>query len=420
MTVRISTLNNGLRVVTDSMPHLATASVGVWVGAGARNEGIEDNGVAHMLEHMAFKGTRRRTARAIAEEIEAVGGHLNAYTSRDQTAYFARTLGEDVPLALDMLGDILQHSTFDPQELERERSVIIQEIGQTNDTPDDVIFDHLQAVAYPDQPLGRSILGTAERVAGMRRDHLAGFMGRHYHGPAMVLAAAGAVEHDAFVALAEAAFGELDPGPVPGAAEASYAGGEHRDDSDLEQAHIAVAFPGVAYDDPDFYALQVYATLLGGGMSSRLFQEVRENRGLAYSIFAFASSYRDHGTFTVYAGTGADLIAELVPVVGAEMLKTTEEIAEDEVARARAQHKVGLLMSLESSSARVEQLGRQMLIYGRPLGVDEMVRRIDAVDAAAVRRVARRVLESGRPSLAALGPIGRLENYDRVTARFAR
>ncbi len=418
MAVRISTLANGLRVVTDPMPGLKTASVGVWVGAGARDESPEVNGIAHMLEHMAFKGTKRRSARAIAEEIEAVGGHLNAYTSRENTAYFARVMDEDVGLALDIVADILQHSLFEPVELERERAVIVQEIAQTNDTPDDVIFDHLQAVAFPDQPMGRSILGTTELVTGMRREQLWEFMAAQYRPSAMVLGAAGAVEHEPIVALAEKWFAGLRAAPAVVPESARHGSGEYRAERDLDQAHLAIAFPGFAYDDPDYYALQVYATLLGGGMSSRLFQEVRENRGLAYSVYSFASSFSDSGLFAVYAGASEENMEPLVPVMAEEMAKTTVQVGEDEVARARAQLKVGLMMSHESSSSRVEQVGRQLLIFGRPLTADEIVAAVDKVDAAAVVRSARRVLGAGAPAVAALGPIGRLENYDKIAARF--
>ena len=418
MTVDVTTTANGLRVVTDAMPHLQSASVGVWVDAGARYETPDVNGVAHLLEHMAFKGTKRRNAQAIAEEIEAVGGHLNAYTSREQTAYFARVLRDDVPLAVDILADILQHSVFDPDELARERTVVVQEIGQTEDTPDDIIFDHLQATAYPDQPLGWSILGTVERVESMDRAALAGFMQRHYQAPRMVLVAAGAVEHAAMVKLAEAAFGDLPAAGTPSFAPASYTGGDFRDHRELEQVHFAMGLPGLRYHDDDFYASQVMSTVLGGGMSSRLFQEVRERRGLCYSVFSFASSYLDGGMFGIYAGTGTDQVAELVPVICDEMVRLADDADDEEVARARAQLKAGTLMSLESSSGRAEQLGRQMLIHGRPLPVDEIVGEIEAVDTAAVRRVAARVCGTGQPTVAALGPIDKLASYDVIAAKF--
>ena len=419
MNVRTATLASGLRVVSDPVDHVETASLGLWVDVGARCETEETNGLSHLLEHMAFKGTARRSARDIAEEIEAVGGHLNAYTSRETTAYYAKVMKEDVPLALDLLADILQHSTFDADELERERAVVIQEIAQVNDTPDDLVFDRFQETAYPDQPIGRSILGPPERVRGYSRDALAAYMGAHYRAQHMVLVGSGRVDHEALIAGAEAAFAALPDGPVAAPAAAVYAGGDCRIARDLEQAHLLVGFDGIAYDDPDFYTLQVLSTLLGGGMSSRLFQEVRERRGLAYSVFTFSSSYADGGVFGVYAGAGEGDLAELVPVMADEMIAACEALSEDEVARARAQLKAGLLMSLESTQARAERLGRHMLLFGRPLPIAEMIGRVDAIDSGAVRRTAGRILKGCRPTVAALGPIGRLESHDAIAARFA-
>ncbi len=418
MGVEITTLDNGLRVVSDAMPGLHTASVGVWVDAGARYETVDENGISHLLEHMAFKGTERRSARTIAEEIEAVGGHLNAYTSREQTAYYARVLSPDVPLAVDILADILQHSTFAEDELSRERQVVIQEIGQAEDTPDDIIYDLLQAVAYPEQPLGRPILGTADGVAGFQRATLAGYMQHHYRAPEMVLTASGGIDHRQLVALASEWFAGLSPAVDRQREPAVYGGGDYRQERDLEQAHVTLTFPGVSYDDADFQASQVYAMLLGGGMSSRLFQEVREKRGLAYSIYSFANSYLDGGLFTIYAGTGEKEAEDLLPLLADEVVKVAAKVSEEEVARARAQLKAGLLMSLESSSSRCEQIARQMLIFGQPLTVEDQLARIDAVDAATVSRVAGRLLGAGKPTLAAIGPIGRLEKYQRLTARF--
>lgn len=418
MTVKISTLSNGMRVVSETMPLVKTVSVGIWVDAGARDETSEINGVAHMLEHMAFKGTERRSARAIAEEIEAVGGHLNAFTSREQTAYYARVMGEDTGLALDILSDILQHSVFDAEEMERERGVIIQEIGQSEDTPDDIIFDHLQETAYPAQSMGRSILGTVERVSGMQRSDLQGFLDRFYHGPSLVLVAAGAVDHDMLMAEAEKLFGGFSRSPRPAQQTSSYSGGEKREVRDLEQAHVAIALPGLAFDDPDYYAMKVYATVLGGGMSSRLFQEVREKRGLAYSVYAYPASYRDGGLMTIYAGTGGEKLPELMPVLADELGKLSKRVDDDELQRARAQLKVGLVMSLESSGARIEQLGSQMLLFGRPLNIDDVLASVDRVDGAAVRKVAERVMRTAPPAVAALGPVEQLESYNSFAARF--
>ena len=416
--MRETRLQNGLRVATDPMDGVDTTSVGVWVDAGARNEAVELNGVSHMLEHMAFKGTKRRSARAIAEEIEAVGGHLNAYTSREQTAYFARVVADDLPLAVDILADILQHSAFADQELARERAVIIQEIGQTQDTPDDLIFDQLQEVAFPNQPLGRSILGTAERVNGFDRSTLRSYMNVHYGAPNMVLVASGKVDHDRFVELVESGFDGIGDGTAVTPAPGRYEGGDWRESRELEQVHLTLGFQGLPFQDEDFYAAQILSTVLGGGMSSRLFQEVREVRGLAYSVFSFASSYLDCGLFGIYAGTGQAEVEELVPVVCAEMNGIMEGVGEEELARAKTQHKAGMKMALESSMSRCEHIGRQILIYGRPIPVPEIIDKIDAVDVNAVSRVARRIVTSGSPTVAAIGPIGNLESHSAIAARF--
>ena len=416
MSVHITQLENGLRVATDVMPDLETAAIGVWVSTGARNETADNNGISHMLEHMAFKGTEKRSALQIAEEIEAVGGHLNAYTSREQTAYYARILKNDVPLAVDILSDILQYSTFEEDELARERAVVIQEIGQTNDTPDDLIFDKFQEAAYPDQPIGRSILGTTELVSGFARDTLSSYMSAQYHGPSMILVAAGNVDHEAIVELAEKSFTRIGNKAMVAPEKAVYRGSEVREDRTLEQVHYLLGFEGLSFDDPDFYASQILATVLGGGMSSRLFQEVREKRGLAYSVFAFSSSYIDSGIFGIYAGTGENDVPELVPVLCDEIQRVGVDVDDDEIARARAQHKASILMGLEAAGARAEHLGRQMYVYGRHVSPAELVAEIDRVDADAVRRVANRLTQSS-PVVAAIGPLGRLESYQTTLGR---
>jgi len=416
MTVRISTLPNGMRVATDPMATVETASLGVWVDAGTRHETAEVNGVSHLLEHMAFKGTARRTARAIAEEIEAVGGHLNAYTSREHTAYYAKVLKEDTGLAVDIIADILQHSLLDAEELAREQAVVVQEIAQAIDTPDDIIFDHFQSTAFPDQALGRPVLGTAELVRGLSRDTIADYMRTHYGPKRMILTAAGNIDHDALVALAERTFDSLPPDQPAPNDPARYTGGDFRETRDIEQVHVLAGFDGVSYDDPDFYAASVLSTLLGGGMSSRLFQEIREKRGLVYSIYSYTSSYADGGNFAVYAGTGEDEVAELIPVMCDEIVKVTAGVAADEVQRARAQIKASTLMALESSSSRCEQLARQLLVYGRPIPTEEIVARIDAVDEAAVVRVAKRLFATP-VTFAAMGTLDKVEGYERVVER---
>jgi predicted Zn-dependent peptidase len=407
MKVNVSRLRNGLTVVTDAIGSVETVAIGVWVGVGARHETADVNGVSHMLEHMAFKGTKRRSAQAIVEEVEGVGGQINAYTSRENTAYYLRMLAEDVPLAVDILADILQNSTFDADELERERAVILQEIGQCNDTPDDLIFDRFQEVAYPGQSLGRPILGTEARVGALSRKEIAGYMSGQYGADRMVLAAAGKVDHEALVRLAEAAFAGL-PTLGPAAGEAGrYQGGNEISPRDLEQAHLVLGFEGVAYEDPDYYAVSVLSSVLGGGMSSRLFQEIREKRGLVYSIYTFASSYRDGGLFGLYAGTGEDEVETLMPVLAHELAQIGSSVTDEEINRVKAQLRAGLLMALENTRARAERLGQHILVYGRPLPPDEIMARIDAVDRNALARVAARIFRSP-PTLTAIGRTGRL------------
>jgi predicted Zn-dependent peptidase len=415
---RVTTLDSGLRIVTDRMDALETVSLGIWVDVGTRNETPEINGVAHLLEHMAFKGTARRSARAIAEEIENVGGHVNAYTSRENTAYYVKVLKEDVALAVDLLADILQHSVFDPEELDRERTVILQEIGQAQDTPDDVIFDQFQERAYPAQALGRPVLGEAEIIRTIPRDSVAGYMRRHYAPSRMVLSAAGAVDHDRIVALADAAFRDLAGSAAGPLDPARYVGGDQREKKDLEQIHLVLGFPGVSYHDPDYYAASTLSTLLGGGMSSRLFQEIREKRGLVYTIYSFGASYEDGGLFGIYAGTGAKQVKELLPVLCDELMRTADTLDEAELARARAQLKASLLMGLESSSARAEHFAQHLLIYGRPIGTAELVAAIEAVDRDAVAAVARRLF-TAPPTFTALGPIGKVESFDKIRRRLA-
>ncbi|HXP05846.1 MAG TPA: pitrilysin family protein [Stellaceae bacterium] len=416
MSVGLATLDNGLRIVTDRVDTVATVSLGLWVDVGTRHEPAAINGVAHFLEHMAFKGTKRRSALAIAEEIEAVGGHLNAYTSRESTAFYAKVLKEDIGLALDILADILQHSTFEPAELERERTVILQEIGQANDTPDDIIFDYFQERAFPDQAMGRPVLGSPEIIKNLSRDSVVSYLKDHYGAKRMVLSAAGNLDHDAFVALTEKLVCDIPAERTVATETARYVGGDFRLDRDLEQLHLVLGFPGLKLDDPDYYAAAVLSTAFGGGMSSRLFQEVREKRGLVYAISSFAHSYRDGGLFGVYAGTGEDEAAELLPVLCDEARKLDDGFAPGELARAKAQMKAGLLMSLESTSARCEQMAQHMLIHGTPFDPADIVRRIDAVDDAAIGRVVAG-WRIASPTLVALGPAGRLEDFARFEAR---
>ncbi len=414
---RITTLPNGFRIVSEPMPGLASAAVGIWVLAGARHEKVEQNGIAHFLEHMAFKGTARRTALQIAEEIEDVGGYINAYTSRETTAYYARVLEADVPLALDVVADIVLNPAFDKREIEVERHVILQEIGQAADTPDDVIFDWLQEASYPEQALGRPILGPAERIAGYNAKDLRRFVKGHYGPGQMILSAAGAVHHETLVALAEELFGHLPALVMPDAEPARFQCNERREIKDLEQAHFALAIEGPAFRDPDLFTAQIYAGVMGGGMSSRLFQKLREERGLCYTTFAQAGSHDDTGSITVYAGTGAADIRDLANLTIDEFRRATGDMTEAEVARARTQMKAGLLMGLESPSSRAERLARLLAIWGRIPSVSETVDRIDAVNLAAIKAYAEKVAAEARISMALYGPVAEAPTLEALRQR---
>ena len=416
---RITTLPNGLRIVTRAMPGLHSATVGVWVNAGGRDEVAAQNGIAHFLEHMAFKGTATRSSLQIAEAIEDVGGYINAYTSRDVTAYYARVLAADVGLGLDVISDIVLNPVFDPREIEIERGVILQEIGQSLDTPDDVIFDWLQEVAYPDQAMGRTILGPAERVGAFSRNDLSAFVAQHYGPGQMIVAAAGAVDHDAIVRQAESIFGALPPRSGAMREVARWRGREKRQQKDLEQAHFALAFEGPGYLADDYFAAQIWTSALGGGMSSRLFQTLREARGLCYTIFAQSGFHEDTGMVTIYAGTSGDEIGDLARLTIDEVRRSAEDMTEEEVARAKAQLRAGLLMGLESPSAQAERLARSLSIWGRVPDAVEVAERVAAVTLSEVRDHAEGLIARARPALALYGPVDRAPGRDELAARLA-
>ena len=420
MTIQLHTLSNGFRIVTESMPGLKSASVGIWVGAGGRHERIEQNGIAHFLEHMAFKGTKSRSPLQIAEAIEDVGGYINAYTSREMTAYYVRLLEDDVALGVDVIADILLNPIFDPNEIEVERGVILQEIGQSLDTPDDIIFDWLQEAAYPDQALGRTILGPSERVQNFTREDLSGFVGEHYGPNQMILAAAGAVDHDEIVKQAEELFGHLPSvKPTTLIQPARFGGAERRENKDLEQVHFALGIEGPDYRDPEIYTAQIYSSVMGGGMSSRLFQEIREHRGLCYTIFAQAGAYEDTGLTTIYAGTSSEQISELINVTADQMKRAATDMTDKEVDRARVQMKAGLLMGLESPSNRAERLARLLSIWGRIPTLEETIERIDDVDTAKVKAFAEKTTTQSGAAMALYGPADAAPNLEELRARLA-
>ncbi|MFL2782600.1 MAG: M16 family metallopeptidase [Rhodospirillales bacterium] len=416
MTIEMTQLDNGIRIISNSMQNLETVSVGAWVSAGTRHENANENGISHLLEHMAFKGTERRSALQIAEEIEAVGGSINAYTSRENTAYYAKVLKEDIGLAVDIISDILQFSTMETDEVEREREVVIQEINQTKDTPDDIIFDHLQETAFPNQSIGRPILGVEDIVSKLSGKTILNYMKSQYSYSKIIIAAAGNLDHMTLVRQVEELFYNLPSTHIQTTEPTNYIGGNYLEHRDLEQVHVLIGFNGVSYNDPDYYALSVLSMLLGGSMSSRLFQEVREKRGLAYSIYSFASNFDDGGIFGIYAGTGENKVNELIPVVCNELNQLTQNIQNQELSRAQAQLKSSILMNLESSSYQTEQIARQLQIYGRTIKTEEMINNINNVSVKDIIKIATRLL-SDKPTLIGIGPINKIESLDSLSSR---
>lgn len=419
MSVRITRLSNGAHVVTHDMAHVETVALGTWVRAGARDEAAAQGGIAHFLEHMAFKGTRKRSAMDIASEIEAAGGDINASTGMENTAYYARVLKADWAMALDILADIVTDPLFDAEELSREREVILQEIAAAHDTPDDLVFDLAHQVAYPDHSLGRPILGSAELVEAHQASHMRAYRDRNYSANRLVVAAAGRIDHDRFAEAAEKLIAPVKDGAAPDWQAPQFRGGLLTASKPLDQTHVVLAFPGPGYREPDIYTLQILASVLGGGMSSRLFQEVREKRGLCYSVFAYSSSYQDSGMLSLYAATSPDNARELVDVSTDIVLGLKGDVLEAEVARAKAQLKAGLVMNLESVSARADQIARQYMAFGKVPELADIMARIDAVGVAEVRALATRLFSSVTPAMAAVGDVNGLAPFDTIAAKFS-
>jgi predicted Zn-dependent peptidase len=411
-------MESGLTVVTETMPHLESVALGVWIKSGSRDERESEHGIAHLLEHMAFKGTHRRSARQIAEEIENVGGEVNAGTSVETTSYYARILKDHVPLAVDILADILTNSVLDENELTREKHVILQEIGAAMDTPDDVVFDKFSATAFRDQTLGRPILGTPETVQSFTPDQIRQYLRRNYTADKMIIVAAGAVEHDALVRMVEDRFKDIPSSSDEHdtLAVARYTGGDYREKRDLMDVQLLIGFEGRAYHARDFYASQILANVLGGGMSSRLFQEVREHRGLCYSVYALHWGFSDTGIFGVHAATGEEDIPELVPVILDELRKVADHVDPSEIERARAQFRSGLLMAHESPAARASQIARQMLLYGRPIPNEELMERLSNITPERLTDLSGRLFFDTPVTLSAVGPLDGLLPLENIAA----
>jgi len=408
--MQVTRLTNGVRVLSEPLPDLTSATVGIWVENGSRYERAEQAGISHFLEHLFFKGTARRTAAQIAQEIDAVGGVLNAFTGKEYTCYYAKVLREHLPLALDLLADIFTQSTFAAEEIERERSVIVQEISQVEDTPDDYVHELFNLAFWPGHPLSRPIAGTAETVSRLGRDDFLRFLEARYRPDRVLIAAAGALTHDALLAVADRQFGALagsaagvDGGPPEPRAGVSV------HEKRLEQVHLCLGAPGIAQTDADRYPAHVVNLALGGGMSSRLFQEIRERRGKAYTVYSFLSSYCDAGYAGVYVGTSAEWTREVVEVIRDELGRVTRDgLTPDELLRAKNQMKGSLLLGLETSDSRMSRIAKNEIYFGRDVPLEEVAAGIDAVTNDDILRVSRRLF---RPDALALTVLGDLKGH---------
>lgn len=409
MSVQVTTLDNWLRVVTDTMHEAESVVVGAWVGVGTRHEPRRANGVAHLVEHMMFKGTRQRSAYALSAAIEKDGGMMNAHTTREETAYYARVLPENAALATDVIADMLQHSTFTPKELDRERTVIVQEIGSYIDAPEAHVDDLMNQLAFPGQTIGRPIVGTADIIMNLPRQAMLDYIRHHYHTGNMVVVAAGRIEHTEFVKLAKASFGKLPRGRRAVHQKAHVKSGIQLTPRAIEQLHIIMGFPGPSFRSPAVYPVQLLSLILGGSSSSRLFQKIREKRGLVYTINSGHAAFSDVGIFQIYAGTDPKRVDELMPVILDELHDVTKNIGEAELKRAKAQCRASLLMSKEDVMRRADIIGHQMVAHGRVVSSDETLRKLMAVTKEDVQAIARKLFKA-KPILMALGPVDGLKN----------
>ncbi|MBQ8251610.1 MAG: insulinase family protein [Alphaproteobacteria bacterium] len=414
--IKTTTLPNKIRIITDSFDHADSVSLGVWVSVGARYETKDINGISHMLEHMAFKGTTSRSSYQISKEIEDVGGFINAYTGKNMTAYYVRVLKEHQEKGLDIIADILQNSVMDKEELAKEKGVIIQEINMQNDTPDDLVFDYFNEVAYPNQPLGRAILGTVDTVKQISSEQLLEYMHSQYTTSRIIVSASGAVNHEEFVNACIQKLTSFNNHKMPKAKKATYKGGEKRVVKSHEQVNLVLGFESAPYISDDYYTTKILASILGGGMSSRLFQEIREKRGLVYSIYAFNAAETDTGIFGVYAGTGEKEVKELMPVLCDELVKLPHSITEEEIERSKARLRANILMRLENISSHAEMNAIDTILFGKIIPKEEVIAKINAVQKTDLERVAGEII-SKQPTLAALGPINEVLPFEKIIDR---
>ena len=406
-TIEQAVFDNGLRLLTERMPDVRSVSLGAWLTRGARDEDADRPGIAHFVEHMLFKGTASRSAEAIAQEVDSMGGHLDAFTAKECASYYVKVLDEHLPRALDILADLLRNPAFDPEDVAREQKVVVEEIKMVEDTPDDLVHELFAESFWPGDALGRSILGTADSVGALDAPALRDYFGRTYTAGNLVVAAAGNVEAAEVRGMVGEAFGTVPagepaaPGPVPGVTARLIVR-----DKDLEQSHVCLGTPAYAHDHADRYVTYVLNTVLGGSMSSRLFQNVREKRGLAYAVASSIAAYRDVGSLTVYAGCDAASVPEVVDLVVAELrAMKTEPMEEAELQRAKDHLKGSLVLGLESTTSRMSQLARSEMYFGRQIGVDETLAALDRVTAGDVQRVAADLFTTGDLAATVLGPV---------------
>lgn len=414
MEIKLTTLENGLKIITSERKQTETVSLGIWVNTGAAYETKEINGISHFVEHMVFKGTQKRNAFEISEDIENVGGQTNAYTSREFTAFYAKMLKNDLELAVDVIADFVMAPTFPEDEMKKEKEVVVQEIKQGYDTPDDVIFDYMQEQAFPDQPLGRTILGPKEIVRSFSPADLKKYMAHHYAANNTVVVAVGNLDHEKFVQMVQSRMSTYRPQTDFTIQPQIYQGGFYAEKRQIEQAHLLLGFKGVEYKNPMYYPVSIFSTIFGGGMSSRLFQEIREKRGLVYTVYCFTNSHTQNGLFGIYAGTSQSELCELIPVVCDEIKKVVQDkVTPKELERAKVQLKASMLMALESSSSSAEVIARQMLLYHKVIPTEEIVSRIEAVTAEDIQKAAQ-LLFASNPTYTLLGNLETYPDYDKL------
>ena len=413
---KLTTLDNGLRIVTHHMPAFESVTFGVWNNVGSRDEHEEINGTAHFLEHMAFKGTKTKSAKEIAEKVDNVGGFMNAFTSEETTAYFVQLLEQNLQVGIDVISDILQNSTFNPEELEKERGVILQEIGMYLDDPSEMVGDYWQRTAYPNQPIGRLIIGQKEIIQSIQRDKIVDFMQNNYHPSKMVVSAAGKINHEKFVEQISNSMINLPNGNINKRVKALYQGGEYREEKTLEQVHLVLGFKGLDYYDEDYYALKIYSAIMGAGMSSRLFQEIREKRGLVYGINTSSRSFYDTGTFQVFAGTGEKQIQELIPVLCDELQNAPKNLTDKEIEKSKTQLRSATLMATESTMSNAAIAVHQIFTKEKLINIEDTLEKIKNVSKSSIEKAAKKLLSS-KPTVSSIGPIKKLEHLDNIAKR---